>query len=67
MSSYLEQEDSASDDEKLAASEPLSAEDEATVRERVLAAKTEGNRHFGEKDFNGAIAHYTVRSFFFKL
>lgn len=60
MSSYLEQEDSASDDEKPSVVEPLSVEDEATVREKVLAAKAEGNKCFGEKDFDGAITHYTV-------
>ena len=60
MSSYLEEDDSASDDEKIVVSEVISSEEEAAVRESVAAAKAEGNKCFGAKDYEGAITHYSV-------
>jgi hypothetical protein len=59
MSDYLEKADS-SDEEEAAPVCTLSETEIAEVRENCAALKAEGNACFSAKDYDGALAKYTV-------
>lgn len=63
MSSYLNEEDSESDNEQnvnKAGKEPISEEERASILEMSAALKVEGNAHFSKSEFDQALGKYTA-------
>jgi tetratricopeptide (TPR) repeat protein len=63
MSSYLNEEDSESENEgnvQKNKKEPLSEEEQASVLAMCTSLKTEGNAHFSKSEFDQALEKYTA-------